>query len=208
MRGIFVVFEGGDGVGKSTQVARLSAWLAAQGRETVTTFEPGDGPVNAQIRRILLSRDTAELNPRTEALLFAADRAQHVETVVQPALRRGAMVVSDRYVDSTLAYQGAGRVLDAGAVAEINTWATGGLLPDLTVLLDLEPSLGVSAVTSQDRIEAAGDDFHARVRQGFLSLAARAPERYLVLPARQNRDHIAAEVQARVQHLLVRRGQT
>ena len=146
MQGIFIVFEGGDGVGKSTQAALLAEWLDARGREVVRTFEPGDGPVNAQIRHILLSRSTENLSPRAEALLFAADKAQHVASLVLPALDRGAVVVSDRYVDSTLAYQGAGRVLDMGEVERMNRWATDELRPDLTVLLDLDPTMGLAGI--------------------------------------------------------------
>lgn len=202
MRGIFIVFEGGDGVGKSTQAALLAEWLAAQGREVVRTFEPGDGPVNARIREILLSRATEDLAPRAEALLFAADKAQHVATVVEPALARGAVVVCDRYVDSTLAYQGAGRVLDVAEVERVNRWATAGLLPDLTVLLDLDPAAGLASVGVHDRMESAGDDFHARVRAGFLTLAGRDPDRHLVLPARDDRRVIADAVARRVAGLL------
>lgn len=205
-RGIFVVFEGGDGVGKSTQVRLLTQWLGEQGHEAVATFEPGDGGINADIRRILLSRETGDLSPRAEALLFAADRAQHVDTLVRPALERGAVVVCDRYVDSTLAYQGAGRVLDRDDVEGINRWATGGLVPELTVLLDLEPAEGLATVTGHDRMESAGDAFHRRVREGFLALAARAPERYLVLPARRSRTEIAAAVRERVNALLATHG--
>lgn len=195
---VFVVFEGGDGVGKSTQVARLATALRAAGRPVVTTFEPGDGPVNAEIRRILLSTETGTLSPRAEALLFAADRAQHVDHTIRPALESGAVVVSDRYVDSTLAYQGAGRTLSVDEVEEINAWATGGLVPDLTVLLDLDPAEGLSSVSGPDRMELAGDDFHARVREGFLTLAQRDPDRYLVLGARRPVDELAAVIAERV----------
>lgn len=203
MPGIFIVFEGGDGVGKSTQAELLTDWLIAQGRDVVRTFEPGDGPVNAQIRHILLSRSTENLAPRAEALLFAADKAQHVASVVEPALERGAVVVSDRYVDSTLAYQGAGRVLETGAVERINRWATGDLRPDLTVLLDLDHRAGLASAGDADRMESAGGDFHARVREGFLELAARDPAHYLVLPARDDRGAIAHAVRERVASLLV-----
>ncbi|WP_232549116.1 dTMP kinase [Propioniciclava soli] len=202
MRGIFIVFEGGDGVGKSTQAELLTAWLTSRGREVVRTFEPGDGPVNAQIRRILLSRATENLSPRAEALLFAADKAQHVDALVRPALARGAVVVSDRYVDSTLAYQGAGRVLELAEVERVNRWATDDLRPDLTVLLDLDPTLGLAGIADADRMEAAGGDFHARVRAGFLALAERDPARYLVLPARDSREAIADAVRVRVAALL------
>lgn len=200
--GLFVVFEGGDGVGKSTQARRLEMWLREIGRDVVVTFEPGEGHVGRQIREILLSHDTVELSPRAEALLFAADRAQHVHEVIGPALERGAIVVCDRYVDSTLAYQGAGRALDVAEVERINRWATDELRPDLVVLLDLDPEQGLATVDRHDRIESAGADFHHRVRAGFLALAARDPDRYLVLPARESIDATADAVRLRVEALL------
>ena len=202
MRGTFVVFEGGDGVGKSTQADLLAGWLAEHGREVVRTFEPGDGPVNAQIRQILLSRSTENLGPRAEALLFAADKAQHVHAIVGPALERGAVVVCDRYVDSTLAYQGAGRVLELDAVERINRWATDDLRPDLTVLLDLAPETGLAGIETHDRMESAGAEFHRRVREGFLELAERDPARYLVLPARDPITALAERIRERVAELL------
>ncbi|HHU39957.1 MAG TPA: dTMP kinase [Propionibacterium sp.] len=202
MQGAFVVFEGGDGVGKSTQAALLAEWLTDRGREVIRTFEPGDGPVNAQIREILLSRSTENLAPRAEALLFAADKAQHVHAIVRPALERGAVVVCDRYVDSTLAYQGAGRVLDMAEVERINWWGTDDLRPDLTVLLDLAPEAGLAGIASHDRMESAGEDFHARVRAGFLALAERDPARYLVLPAREPVTALSERIRARVAELL------
>lgn len=200
--GAFVVFEGGDGVGKSHQARWLGEWLTEQGREVVQTFEPGDSAAGRQIRAIVLSPSTGDLSPRAEALLYAADKAHHVYAVVQPGLRRGAVVISDRYVDSTLAYQGAGRVLDVGEVEWINRWATEDLRPDLTILMDLEPSRGVGELAERDRIESEGDDFHTRVREGFLELAARDPERYLVLAARDPKDVNRALIRERVAALL------
>lgn len=202
MQGTFVVFEGGDGVGKSTQAGLLAEWLEGQGHEVVRTFEPGDGPVNAQIRQILLSRSTDNLAPRAEALLFAADKAQHVHTIVRPALERGAVVVCDRYVDSTLAYQGAGRVLDMAVVERINWWGTDDLRPDLTVLLDLAPETGLAGIETHDRMESAGAEFHARVRERFLELAERDPARYLVLPARDPITALAERIRGRMAELL------
>lgn len=202
MSGLFVVFEGGDGVGKSRQTQWLASWLVDQGLEVVRTFEPGDSPAGQQIRRIVLSPETDGLAPRAEALLYAADKAQHVHGVVRPALGRGAVVISDRYIDSTLAYQGAGRVLDRDEVEWINRWATEGLRPDLTILMDLDPSEGVGTLTERDRIEREPDDFHARVRAGFLDLAARDPEHYLVLAARDAKEANVARVRARVAGLL------
>ena len=200
--GVFVVFEGGDGVGKSTQVERLCDALSRAGEEVVRTFEPGDSVVGAQLRRLVLDPATGDLDPRAEALLYAADKAQHLHEVVRPALRRGAVVVCDRYVDSMLAYQGAGRVLELGEIEQVARWATGDLRPDLTVLLDVDPRQAVHAKPDKDRLEAAGETFHDRARQSFLALAARAPEAYLVLDARGTREAIAAQVWARVAPLL------
>ncbi len=202
MSGLFVVFEGGDGVGKSHQARWLAEWLAERGVEVVRTFEPGDTPAGRQIRQIVLSPETGDLAPRAEALLYAADKAHHVYSVVLPALARGAVVISDRYVDSTLAYQGAGRALDLGEVEWINRWATQDLRPDLTILMDLPPAEGVETMAERDRIEAEGGDFHARVREGFLALASRDPGRYLVIPARDPKDVNRARVRERVEPLL------
>jgi dTMP kinase len=200
--GVFVVFEGGDGLGKTTQVDQLCAWLADKGHEVVKTFEPGDTTVGAMIRRIVLDPATGEMSPRAEALLYAADKAQHIFAVVRPALERGAVVVCDRYVDSMLAYQGAGRVLELADLERIARWATEDLRPDLTVVLDAELSDGIHAKAQKDRLESAGDVFHERTRQFFLELARRAPERYLVLNARASREEIAGHVAARVAPLL------
>jgi dTMP kinase len=200
--GVFIVFEGGDGVGKTTQVDRLCAWLADAGQEVLKTFEPGDTTVGAMIRRIVLDPATGEMSPRAEALLYAADKAQHIFSVVRPALERGAVVVCDRYVDSMLAYQGAGRVLELADLEQIARWATEDLRPDLTVVLDAELSDGIHAKAHKDRLESAGDLFHERTRQFFLELARREPQRYLVLNARASREEIAAQVAARVTPLL------
>jgi dTMP kinase len=200
--GVFVVFEGGDGVGKTTQVELLCGWLAKAGHEVLRTFEPGDTTVGAMIRRIVLDPATGDMSPRAEALLYAADKAQHIFAVVRPALERGAVVVCDRYVDSMLAYQGAGRVLELAGLERIARWATEDLRPDLTVVLDAELSDGIHAKAQKDRLESAGDVFHARTRRFFLELAWRDPEHYLVLNARASRDEIAAQVVARVAPLL------
>ena len=180
----------------------LCAWLADAGQEVLKTFEPGDTTVGAMIRRIVLDPATGEMSPRAEALLYAADKAQHIFSVVRPALERGAVVVCDRYVDSMLAYQGAGRVLELADLERIARWATEDLRPDLTVVLDAELSDGVHAKAHKDRLESAGDLFHERTRQFFLELARREPERYLVLNARASREEIAAQVAARVAPLL------
>jgi dTMP kinase len=204
-RGVFVCFEGGEGAGKSTQSRLLVDHLRAVGRTVVATFEPGDTPVGARLREILLDPGTGDLAPRTEALIYAADKAEHVATVVEPALARGEVVVTDRYVDSTLAYQGAGRTLATDEVERVARWATGDLRPDVTVLLDLDPTAGMARFTGRDRIEGAGEAFHARVRDGFLALAAADPASYLVLDARAPVEETHAAVRARVDALLAAR---
>ncbi|QIG44880.1 dTMP kinase [Nocardioides anomalus] len=200
--GVFVCFEGGEGGGKSTQARLLAQWLEVQGRRVLLTFEPGDTPVGQELRRIVLSPETGSLSPRTEALLYAADKAEHVDTVVAPALERGDVVVMDRYVDSTLAYQGAGRALAVAEVEHVARWATHGLRPHLTVLLDLDPAIGHARFEGRDRIEGEPLEFFVRVRQLFLDLAAADPEHYLVLDAARPVDDLAAEVRARVEALL------
>lgn len=200
--GLFVCFEGGEGAGKSTQSRLLREWLESRGQTVLLTFEPGDTAVGKQLRRIVLDPATGELSHRTEVLLYAADKAEHVDTVVLPALARGDVVITDRYVDSALAYQGAGRDLGLADVAHVNRWATGDLRPHLTVVLDLEPEHGLGRFTQRDRIEGESAEFHQRVRQGFLDLAAADPDHYLVLDARAPVDDIAAAIRARVEELL------
>lgn len=201
-RGVFVCFEGGEGSGKSTQSRLLADRLVAMGHVVRLTFEPGDTPVGAELRRIVLSPDTGELSDRTEVLLYAADKAEHVDTVVVPALERGEVVITDRYVDSTLAYQGAGRALVMREVEEVARWATRDVRPHLTVLLDVDPREGLGRFDGRDRIEAEGLEFHDRARQAFLDLAAADPDHYLVLDGRGGRDEIAARILERVTPLL------
>ncbi|MBA8805276.1 dTMP kinase [Nocardioides ginsengisegetis] len=200
--GVFVCFEGGEGSGKSTQSRRLRESLEAEGFDVVLTFEPGDTPVGKEMRRIVLSPETGALSDRTEVLLYAADKAEHVDTVVQPALDRGAVVVTDRYVDSTLAYQGAGRTLPVSEVESVARWATRDLRPHLTVVLDLQPEQGLARFEERDRIEGESLEFHVRVREAFLAMAAADPDHYLVLDARAAVDDIAAAVLDRVRPLL------
>jgi dTMP kinase len=203
--GIFVVFEGGEGAGKSTQVTRLASELEAEGRDVVVTREPGATDVGARIRGLVLDKSESP-SPRAEALLYAADRAHHVATVVRPALARGAVVISDRYVDSSLAYQGAGRTLPVAEVSWLSSWATGGLKPDLVVLLDIDPTVGLSRVDARgqaaDRLESESKAFHERVRYAFLDLAAADPRRYLVLDASRPADELSAAVTERLNALL------
>jgi len=186
--GLFVAFEGGEGAGKSTQSKLLASWLAERGYEVVTTREPGATPIGRQLRQLLLDPDSGEIAPRAEALLYAADRAQHVATVIRPALARGAVVVSDRYVDSSLAYQGVGRSLSSGEIERLSQFATSGLRPDVTVLLDVPVDEGLARTSVRDeipdRLEAESDAFHERVRAAFRELAEASPDRYLVIDAR------------------------
>ena len=200
--GVFVCFEGGEGGGKTTQARLLADRLRAQGFAVRLTREPGDTPVGAELRRIVLSPETGVLAHKTEFLLYAADKAEHVETLVLPALERGEVVITDRYVDSTLAYQGAGRALDRDELEEVSRWATGDLRPHLTVVLDLEPEAGLSRFEERDRIEGEGLEFHQRVRRSFLDLAAHDPEHYLVLDARRPVAELADAIAQRVAPLL------
>lgn len=201
-RGLFLCFEGGEGAGKSTQSKLLAEWLQAAGREVLLTFEPGDTAVGQKVREIVLSPETGHLADETEALLYAADKAEHLDKLVRPALARDAVVITDRYVDSTLAYQGAGRSIPPVELEHIARWATGDLRPHLTVLLDLEPSAGLTRFAERDRIEGEPLEFHQRVRAAFLDLAARDPEHYLVVDARGSVESIAAAIKARVEGLL------
>ena len=200
--GLFVCFEGGEGAGKSTQSRLLRDWLVERGETVLLTYEPGDTAVGKELRRIVLDPATGDLSDRTEALLYAADKAEHVDHVVLPALARGEVVITDRYVDSTLAYQGAGRTLDVGEVEAVARWATGDLRPHLTVVLDLAPEAGLGRFAGRDRIEAQSLEFHQRVRQGFLDLAAADPDHYVVLDARAPIDEIAGAIHERVEPLL------
>ena len=202
MPGLFITFEGGDGSGKSTQSALLVEWLQALGHPVVVSREPGGTDVGLELRQLVLHW-RGEIAPRAEALIYAADRAHNIATKVRPALERGEIVVQDRYLDSSVAYQGAGRVLGSQEVRDLSLWATDGLLPDLTVLLDLrEGSDRLADRTVYDRLEAAGDDFHARVSEAYLELAAAEPERFLVLDARDTIENISAAIRARVETLL------
>ncbi|MCR2812768.1 dTMP kinase [Microbacterium sp. zg.Y1090] len=199
--GLWVTFEGGDGAGKTTQAALLEQWLQQQGRTVLRTREPGGSDVGVLIRDIVLHH-RGDIAPRAEALLYAADRAHHVATIVRPALARGEVVIQDRYLDSSVAYQGAGRVLDADEVRQLSLWATEGALPDVTVLLDLDPADARRRLDADDkpfdRLEAERSDFHQRVRDAFLALASAEPGRFLVVDAGLPVDEIAARVQRRV----------
>ncbi|HEX6920211.1 MAG TPA: dTMP kinase [Actinomycetes bacterium] len=200
--GFFVALEGGEGAGKSTQARLLAEWLRDKGHEVVVTFEPGATELGRKLRSALLDADQQRLASRTEALLFAADRAEHVATVVSPALERGAIVVTDRFVDSSIAYQGSGRDLAVPDVIRLSRWATDGLRPDLTVVLDLPPTDGLRRVKSPDKLEAEPLEFHERVRDRFVTLARRGGARYLLVDATKPPEEIAALIQARLEPLL------
>jgi dTMP kinase len=201
--GVFLAFEGGEGAGKSTQARLLAIWLREQGYDVVTTHEPGATKIGLRLRALLLDTAHVGLAPRAEALMYAADRAEHVQDVILPALERGAVVVTDRYTDSSLAYQGAGRQLPVAEIAGLNRWATGGLTPDLTILLDMPTVTGLSRrLSSADRLESEPVEFHERVRSGFLSLAAAEPGRYLVVDADRTESEISRDIQLRVRELL------
>ena len=201
--GLLIALEGGEGVGKTTQARLLAIWLRDQGFDVIATREPGATKVGMRLRAMLLDTTHTGLSSRAETLMYAADRAEHVESVIVPALDRGAVVVTDRYVDSSLAYQGAGRSQHLGEVARLNHWATGGLVPDLTILLDLPPTAGLGRrARSADRLEAEPTEFHERVRAGFLALAQAEPERYLVLDASRPADELSHEIQDRLRDLL------
>jgi dTMP kinase len=201
--GLLLALEGGEGAGKSSQARLLAIWLREQGFDVVATHEPGATKIGMRLRALLLDTAHTGLSARAEALMYAADRAEHVTSVIRPALQRGAIVVTDRYVDSSLAYQGAGRRLPVSEIAALNRWATGGLTPDLTILLDLPPEAGLSRrERSADRLEAEPADFHERVRAGFLALAQAEPGRYLVLDATRSPAELSHEIQRRVRELL------
>ena len=200
-KGIFIAFEGGEGIGKSTQSKLLKAWLEQEGETVVLSREPGGTDLGVEIRKILLSHSTGEISPRAEALLYAADRAHHVFSVIRPALAAGDVVISDRYFDSSIAYQGAGRVLEPGEVARISRWATESLFPTLTIIIDLPAEIGLARLQSKDRLESQPIDFHERVRQEFLQIALLDPERYFIVDGRQSIDDIHTAVIARVSEI-------
>ncbi|WP_315109582.1 dTMP kinase [uncultured Microbacterium sp.] len=202
--GLWITLEGGDGSGKTTQSNLLATWLEQSGRTVVRTREPGGSEVGQLIRDIVLHH-RGDIAPRAEALLYAADRAHHVATVVRPALARGEIVLQDRYLDSSVAYQGAGRVLDATEIRDLSLWAAEGALPDLTVLLDLDPATARTRLDSADkpfdRLEAEKEAFHARVRDAYLELARAEPARFLVIDAAASPERIADRIRARVSAL-------
>ncbi|KQO82413.1 thymidylate kinase [Frigoribacterium sp. Leaf263] len=205
MAGLFITLEGGDGSGKTTQAGLLEAWLVESGRSVVRTREPGGTDLGVELREIVLHR-RGHIAPRAEALLYAADRAHHVDTLVRPALDRGDVVLQDRYIDSSVAYQGAGRVLGGDEIRTLSDWATGGLAPDVTVLLDLDELEGRrrldGARTDYDRLESEKAEFHARVRAAYLAIAESEPDRFVVIDATRPQSEIAEVIRRRVSGLL------
>ena len=199
--GVFIAFEGGEGTGKSTQSKLLKEWLEARGESVVLSREPGGTDLGQGLRKILLGHETGVISPRAEALLYAADRAHHVFSVIRPALAEGKVVITDRYFDSSIAYQGAGRVLSPGEVARISRWATESLFPTLTIVIDLPAEIGIGRLHNPDRLEAEPLAFHERVRQEFLQLARLDPERYLVVDGKQTIQEIHAAIIARVSEI-------
>jgi dTMP kinase len=200
-KGTFIAFEGGEGTGKSTQSKLLAKWLEQEGETVVLSREPGGTELGKDLRKILLGHETGAISPRAEALLYAADRAHHVFSVIRPGLDRGDVVITDRYFDSSAAYQGAGRVLNPSEVARISRWATESLYPTLTILIDVPAVIGLARLKSLDRLEAEPREFHERVRQEFLQIALMDPERYLVVDGTQSVEEIHTEIIARVAEL-------
>jgi dTMP kinase len=200
-QGIFIAFEGGEGTGKSTQSKLLAQWLEQEGESVVLTREPGGTDLGKDLRKILLGHETGAISPRAEALLYAADRAHHVYSVIRPALDRGDVVITDRYFDSSAAYQGAGRILNPAEVARISRWATESLYPTLTILIDVPAEIGLGRLQSRDRLEAESNDFHERVRQEYLQIAMMDPERYFVVDGTQPVNEIHSQIAERVSEL-------
>ncbi|WP_417364243.1 dTMP kinase [Glutamicibacter arilaitensis] len=204
-RGLFIVFEGGDGAGKTTQVAMAQQWLESRGATVRTTREPGGTQISEELRSLVLEHGHGEIDARTEALIYSAARAAHVQQVIRPSLEASTHIICDRFVDSSLAYQGMGRELGFAAVASINDFATGGLKPDVTIILDISAEHGRArriaasgGVEDSDRLEAEPDDFHERIRNAFLELAAQDPQRYLVLDATASVEQLHQSI---VEHL-------
>lgn len=209
MKGVFVTFEGGEGSGKTTHLKRLAHYLRDLGDEVVETRDPGGTTIGKEIRTLLLSPESAAISDSAELLLYEASRAQLVREVITPAIARGAVVLCDRFTDSTLAYQGFGRGLDLNLIRQLNLFTTGGLAPDLTILLDLDPSIGLERCTRsiragrafRDRIAAEPLAFHQRIREGYLTLAREEPDRFRVIDASLSVAQIEAAVKDEVGRL-------
>ncbi len=198
MTGYFIAFEGGEGVGKSTQEALLAEYLRETGKIVIRTREPGGTSAAEQIRNTVLSREHEGMNPQSEALLFAAARGDHVARVIRPAMAKGEVVICDRYIDSSIAYQGFARALGADRVRDLSMWATGGLLPDLTIVLTLDPEVSMKRVINPDRLEAEPMQYHRDVADAFIEIVALDPSRYLVVDATGLKEEIAEVIRQRV----------
>lgn len=208
MKGLFITVEGGDGAGKSTQIKNIEGFLAGRGFEVLHTREPGGTRIGELLRDILLDRSNTEMDAVTEMLIYAASRAQHVRELILPALERGDAVICDRFVDSSIAYQGYGRELGE-MVAEVNRRATGGLAPDITFWLDIDPELGrkrAAGAGSLDRLELERMDFHYRLYDGYKSLAASEPDRIKRIDASRTKEEICGEIIAYLEELCRERG--
>ncbi|HEX9124439.1 MAG TPA: dTMP kinase [Actinomycetota bacterium] len=201
--GLFIVFEGVEGAGKGTQIRLVKEWLESEGVDVLVTREPGGTEVGEKLRALLLDHETGHVEPRTEALLFAASRAQHVATVIRPGLAEGKVVVCDRYIDSSLAYQGWARGLGEQDVLTLSVWATQGLFPDLVILLHIEPEAGLlRSLEEPDRIEMESGDFHAKVADAYLKIAEEHPERFVVIDADDTPDRVHAQVKEALRRVL------
>ena len=198
MTAVFIAIEGGDGAGKSTQAKLLAERLGTRGHEVLITREPGGSPIAEKIRHVVLDVANLGLNERAEALLFAASRAEHVASTIRPALELGTIVISDRYMDSSIAYQGIARGLGLEHIRDLNLWATNNLVPDLTIILDVDAEHGLNRVADPNRIEEESTEFHSVVRDAFLELAKLDPDRYLVVSANQQANEIAETIFKRV----------
>ncbi len=198
MSGKFLVFEGVEGCGKTSQIQRTQEWLQSLNISAIVTREPGGTELGLHLRQLLLEAGSTSITDRTELLLYAADRSQHVDQIIKPALAEGKVVLCDRYTDSTVAYQGWGRGINLEMIEQLNLLATGGLQSDLTILLDIDPEISFNRILTKrklDRMEQADLAFHHRVRQGFLSLAEKFPERIVAIDANQNIDKVTADIQ-------------
>lgn len=198
MTGYFIAFEGGEGVGKSTQEALLAEYLTEIGKTVIRTREPGGTSAAEQIRDTVLSREHEGMNPASEALLFAAARGDHVARVIRPAIARGDVVICDRFIDSSIAYQGYARALGADRVRDLSMWATGGLLPNLTIVLTLDPEVSMKRVINPDRMEAEPMQYHRDVAAAFIEISSLDPDRYLVVDATGTKEEIAEVIRQRV----------
>lgn len=200
--GLFIVFEGGDGAGKTTQIEKLAEFLKSKNREVLVTREPGGTVMGKSIRDWLLEQTEVEVDPKSEALLFAADRAHHMQTLIRPALAASKIVIGDRHIDSSVAYQGVARNLGIENIKNISLWAVDGILPNLIIVLDIDVEVGQSRLNRKDRLDRESKEFHEKVNKAYLELAAMNPEKYLVIDAQLPIDEIAGQIQNRVEKLI------